>query len=154
MKEIGAEKTFDGEIYDMYWDFDDNSLRNSKTTLRIRKEGSKPLLTFKKPVSQERAKIREECELEISNYKKMQSILESLGFKPWLVIRKNRVSYKLDDVHFDIDHFLDKYSYIPDYLEIESEDVKTVYKYVDLLGFDRKDCKSWTFVETAQHYSD
>ena len=150
---MGAKKIFDGKIYAIYYDFVDNSLGNERATFRLRKEGERSVLTFKTHVENGEAKVRDEIEVAVGNFLKMRSILEALGFRPWLEMKKHRVTYELQGIHFEFDKYHDRYEYIPEFLEIEGRDIETVYEYAETLGFRKEDCKPWDALELARHYA-
>ena len=149
---LGAEKVFDGLIHGYFYDSPDSRVRRNKDTFRLRMVGDKSFITLKKFVSDEGAKIRREYEVEVSDFDSAKSIIEGLGFSAWMEMRKRRTSYVLGDVHFELDKHIDQYSFVPEFLEIESKDVGTLYKYVGLLGYGKEDCRPWTIVEVARHY--
>jgi adenylate cyclase class 2 len=153
LKALGAKKAFDGEISGVFYDYGDGSIRRAKDTMRLRKVGAKAFITYKKYVENARAKIRREYETEVSDYENARSILESLGLREWMSMRKRRTTYELPGVHFELDRHIDQYSYVPEFLEIEAKDVETLYQYVAALGYRKSDCKPWTIVEIAEHYS-
>jgi adenylate cyclase, class 2 len=150
---LGAKKVFDGEIHALYYDDAFGSVGSRKATLRLRKEGGKAVLTCKNHVGDRGAKVREEMEVRVSNFDTARSILESLGFSVWLEMKKHRTSYKVHEAHFELDKYSGEYGYIPEFLEIEGPDVKTVHALALLLGFTRKDCKPWDAVRLAKHYA-
>ena len=150
---LGAKKIFNGEIDALFFDFKDKSLRKIGNTLRLRKEGNKTILTFKKPIEKKRAKIKEELEIEVSGFDTMKIILESLGFCVWKRMKKHRTSYELKRVHFEFDTYKEKYKFIPEFLEIEAKDIETIYGFVRLLGFKNEDCKPWSSQDLIKYYS-
>lgn len=150
---LGAKKTFEGEITAILLDFDGDTIKKAKDVLRLRKIGKKSYLTFKKYVKSRKAKIRKEFEVEVSDFGETKSILECLRLSPKLSMRKRRISYELDGLHFEIDRYYDEFGFVPEFLEIESNNLKKLYKYVALLGFKKSDCKPWTIMELAEHYS-
>ncbi len=153
LRTLGAAKTFDDEIHALYYDAPDHSIRSSRGTLRLRREGSAAVLAFKRHVENRDAKVREEKEVVVSDFDAMRWILDSAGFTVWLEMRKMRTTYEIDGLHFEFDRYLDAYGYIPEFLEIEGPDVGTVYRYAELLGFTKKDCKPWDAVQVAEYYS-
>lgn len=149
---LGARKVFDGEMYAVYLDHADDELRQKGDLLRLRKEGDACVMTFKKFVTDETAKIRKEYEVNISDLDSMRHILAQLGFKEWLIVRKHRTSYEIDGVHFEFDKHMDDHAFIPEFLEIEAADLESIYRSVEMLGFKRDDCRPWTFLDVADHY--
>src|SRR4029079_5492190 len=68
---------------DCLFDTDDERLRRQRSTLRVRSEGGKALLTFKGPAIPAAIKIREEYETVVSDGAVLQTILEELGLHVW-----------------------------------------------------------------------
>ncbi|NQU99044.1 class IV adenylate cyclase [Candidatus Woesearchaeota archaeon] len=149
---LGAKKVFDDKVDSMLFDFEDDPIHKSKGLFRLRKSGSKSTLTLKKHVKSEKAKVRDEYEVEVSDFEKMKQILKLLGFHCWQGFEKHRTSYVIDKVHFELDKLTGEYSYIPEFLEIEGPDVETIYKYVELLGFKKEDCKKWGGPKLIKYY--
>lgn len=150
----GAEKIFDGRIDAIYFDFAENSMHKVGGTLRLRREGDRTVLTFKKDVKDGSAKVREEEEVEVSDFLIMRSVLEATGLSPWLEMSKHRTTWQLGAAHFEFDKYHDAYEFIPEFLEIESTDVETVYRNAEMLGFSRQDCRPWDVLEVAAYYSE
>jgi len=148
---MGAKKVFDGEVHASFFDFQDRSIRNNKKTMRLRKVGDKAFLTFKVPVHHKDVHIREEFETEVASFNETKKILEEIGLSKWLDMKKHRVSYVIDDVRFEFDKHLDQYDFVPEFLEIEAKNIETIYKYVELLGFKKEDCKPWTILDIVKN---
>ncbi|MBI5066170.1 CYTH domain-containing protein [Candidatus Woesearchaeota archaeon] len=149
---LGAKKVFEGELNAVMFDFEDEKIKNARDLLRLRKDGKKVILTYKKFVNVSDVKDFKEIEVEVSDFSKMKEILEELGLAVVESTRKTRISYQLEGVHFDFDKYLDENIAIPEFLEIEAEDNIVLHKYVNLLGFERKDCKPLTFFEVREYY--
>ena len=149
---LGAKKVFDDEVTTTIYDFPNKSIKTAKDLIRLRKLGKRSFLTFKKFIEHSQLKVRQEFEVEVSDFNTMHTILLSLGLWPEYQIKKHRTSYHLNDVHFDIDKHVDEYGFIPEFLEIEATDVKTVKKYVTSLGYTRSQCKAWGFSEVINYY--
>lgn len=148
---MGAKKVFEGDIHAIFFDFADQSIRKNKRTIRLRREGEKNVLTFKEPVPHNNLKIRQEYETEVEDFNMTKKILENIGLFEWLSLKKRRTSYKLTDARFEFDKHHDQYDFVPEFLEIESKDIRTVYKYVKLLGFKKEDCKPWTILDIVKN---
>ncbi|MBU0472294.1 MAG: class IV adenylate cyclase [Nanoarchaeota archaeon] len=147
---LGAKKTFEGLIHGFYFDDDVKSVRKAKNTLRLRTEGDKVMLAFKKYVKKDEVKVRDEFQVEVSNFESMKLILEMLGFHAFKEFKKKRVSYAIGSVNFEFD-VLQNYD-VPEFLEIEAEDSETVFRYAELLGFSKSDCKCWDGKDLIRHY--
>ena len=88
---------------DALLDTEDEMLRRQRSTLRVRSEGGKSLLTFKGPVLPGVIKIREEHETVVADGAALLSILESLGLHVWFRYEKYREEFSADDIVFAID---------------------------------------------------
>lgn len=155
---LGAEKYFEGEIHAVSFDFPDKSIKSSKRTLRLRTKGDKAYLTLKNPIDNPDIKIREELELEVSDFATMKKILESLNLKQWRDVKKTRISYKLKDTLFEFDKYHEDFDFIPEFMEIEvmakdgKEAIKKIYECAEMLGIKKEQCLPWTLNELAKHY--
>jgi adenylate cyclase, class 2 len=155
LKQIGAKLVFSGIVHAIFFDFKDKRLKKEKVGLRLRTVGKNAFLTVKtRPKnlrSQNNLKIRDEIEIKIPNFDQAKKLLESLGLKVWLEMKKHRTSYNLKGTRFEFDKHMDQYSHIPEFLEIEAKDAKTVYRYAKLLDFEKSDCKPWTVADIEKH---
>jgi len=151
--ELGAKKVFDDIIDALIIDFEDNKISNNKSLLRLRKEGNLNVLTFKSDCKDyETIRSSNELEVTFSEFETMKLIFEKLGFKISDKLKKHRISYKLGNVKFEFDNYLDEYDYVPEFLEIESNNEKDVYKHVELLGFSKEDCSSYNGLQVIKYY--
>lgn len=150
--EMGAKKVFDDEICSIMLDDDKDNIKKRKETLRIRTEGKKNVLTFKTHIKNKDAKVKEETELEFSDFENMKKIFERLGYTQKVRHRKDRISYKIDNVKFEFDKYKDELDHIPRFLEIEGPDIDTIYTWADKLGFKKEDCKKWSIFGVQRYY--
>jgi len=150
---LGAKKTFDGNIQTMFLDYKDSAINRQGNLLRLRKNTQKTELTYKKVTHTQTVKIAEECSVEVSDLETMLIILGNLGLNVTGNMEKHRLSYKLEKVQFDIDLYVGDYAFIPEFLEIEAESINQIHKYAQLLGYGPKDCLPWSTEELIQHYS-
>jgi len=88
---------------DLLFDTDDERLRRQRSTLRVRSEGGKALLTFKGPAIPAAIKIREEHETVVADAATLQTILEELGLHVWFRYEKYREEFNADDAVIAID---------------------------------------------------
>lgn len=88
---------------DALLDTEDEMLRLQRSTLRVRSEGGKSLLTFKGPVLPGLIKIREEHETVVADGTALLAILESLGLHTWFRYEKYREEFEADDVVMALD---------------------------------------------------
>jgi adenylate cyclase class 2 len=88
---------------DCLFDTDDEKLRRQRSTLRVRSESGKALLTFKGPAIPAAIKIREEYETVVSDGAVLQTILEQLGLHVWFRYEKYREEFTSDDAVIAVD---------------------------------------------------
>ncbi len=88
---------------DCLFDTEDERLRRQRSTLRVRSEGGKALLTYKGPVIPAAIKIREEYETVVADGAALQIILEELGMHVWFRYEKYREEFLSDDVVIAVD---------------------------------------------------
>jgi len=150
---MGARKTHEREVHAKYYDFPDKRIKKRGDILRLRKMGEKVELVYKVHISEKEAKIMKEHEVTVSDFDTVDKIFGLLGFEVWHEHRKTRTTYELNGAHFEIDEYKDKHSYIPVFLEIETEDMQTLENSVKRLGYEMKDCTPWTVVDLMKHYS-
>ena len=152
LRMLGAKKVFDGTVEAVYYDFPDGYLEKQNKTLRLRKKEdlfeTQIEFTSKTPVSRKKAKIMTEYEVCVDDYDAMKNVLESIGLQECKSLTKQRVSYAIGHVHFEIDTLPD----IPTFMEIEAPDIKTLEKQVAALGFKMKDAKPWSGKDVLEHY--
>lgn len=148
LESLGAEKTFDGDVFTVKFDFPDGKLHKESSYIRLRKQGDIAFMTFKKLLGQEDAKVADEFEVAIENFGETRKILEALGLKEIKSWAKHRISYELDEVHID----LDSQEETPDFMEIESPYIDDINDLVEELEIPRNKVKTWTGSELIEHY--
>lgn len=151
--ELGATKEFEGELQTLYFDSPTNALPKHHETLRLRQVGEKAVLTLKKKLPKSDVKQREEFEVEVGGFLTMYAILKELGYEISSKTKKRRVSFHLNNIHFDFDKYLDDLEHIPELLEIEAPDEDMVWDYVAKIGYEKKDCKDWAAGKLFKKYS-
>lgn len=153
LSSLGAKKIFDDEIHALYYDTADRSIKRQRGTFRLRREGRISVLTFKAHIDNSAAKVREETEVKVSDFDAMRSILKSIGFSPWLEMKKHRTTYALPGIHFEFDRYTGEFGFIPEFLEIEGPGIEAIYESAASLGFSKKDCRPWDALQVAEYYS-
>ncbi len=88
---------------DALLDTDDEALRRQRSTLRVRSEGGKSILTFKGPPLPGLVKLRQEHETIVADGAALLTILESLGLHIWFRYEKYREEFEADDVVMAVD---------------------------------------------------
>ena len=123
--------------HNVLFDTKDERLEKNKLLLRLRKIKDKYILTFKHPPEQpldtSHYKIREEKEIEVSDYENVKSIFTGLGFKVFFIYEKYREIFDNGNVKIMLDH-----TPIGDYIEIEGN-VEEIDTTAAQLGFSKSD---------------
>jgi adenylate cyclase class 2 len=88
---------------DCLFDTDDEKLRRQRSTLRVRSESGKSLLTYKGPAIPSLIKIRDEYETVVADGAMLNRILEELGLHCWFRYEKYREEFTNDDVVIAVD---------------------------------------------------
>lgn len=154
LSKIGAKQHFKAEFLAVFYDDEQQSIRQKKAALRLRKEGNKTFLTFKLPISTDQAKIMDEREVEVEDAEKMRAILQGLGYIEIKTTRKIREEFEWKKVKIVLDEYLDDMAFIPLFLEIEAESLEEIYETVDVLGYQKEDCNTFNTYELANFYAD
>lgn len=152
LSQLQAKKSFDGEMLALFYDKEEENIQKKGDVLRLRKEGATTVLTYKKFVSEEGAKIMEEYETEIGDVDQMRTILNLLDLKVKKKTRKFRTQYDLGDTHVVIDDYQDELAAIPEFIEIEAPNMERLEEVVQLLGYTKEDYLSWNTYHLMQHY--
>lgn len=110
--------------------------------LRIREQNGRSVLCYKKIHREANPIYCDEYETEIESKDQMEKILFALGFEIQMVIDKERVSYHLDNFHFDFDSVKN----LGDLMEVEidskandSVSVDDIYSFVAKYNLTSKD---------------
>jgi len=97
---------------------------------RLRQKGEEHIYTIKNKRKEIRKKekvvAKDEHETPISNIESFAKVLEKYGMEKTREKKKHRISYKLENMEFDFDVYED----IPEFLEIEGPDGKTIQSWV------------------------
>ena len=152
LRKLGAKRVFEGEIFSENFDFPDRRISKFGNVLRLRhkREGREEYgeLTIKAGLSKKRAKVADETEFIVKDYGRTRKALLSLGLKPVVSVRKRRLSYALGEAHFEFDTI----SGIPTFLEVESDSIRKLKRYVRLAGLSLEKAKPWSFRDVLRHY--
>lgn len=82
------------------FDTPEGKLKSNKFLLRLRKKGNKNIVTFKRPAHESASnyKIREETEVEVSDFENMKRIFTGLGYEVVFIYEKVREEFQKGDV--------------------------------------------------------
>jgi len=111
---VAAERTV--EQTDMYYNAPDRDFGRTDEALRLRDEGGQIFLTYKGKKIDPGSKTRKEVEVEVADFKKMEDILLSLGFKETRRVHKAREIYVMQGAHI----CLDKVDGLGEFVEFET----------------------------------
>jgi adenylate cyclase class 2 len=123
LHELGAPCTSSYFEDNIIYDDERGSLRKSEKVLRLRK-GDRTTLTLKIPAppqelvdsGESRYKVREEYEIEISDFETAEKIVTELGFRKSFRYQKNREVFTVGPTSVLLDH-----TPIGEYIEIEGD---------------------------------
>lgn len=131
-------------------DFISKFHNNSKKWIRVRQTGNKATIAIKHILADNGTDLQQmlETELEVSNVKEANSLLEALGYVYKSYQEKERITYFFDGYELDID----TWPGIPSYVEIEGKSEADLEKIINKLGYSMKDTVSCTADEIYIKY--
>jgi adenylate cyclase, class 2 len=101
--ELTAPRVFERNVR---YDRADKQLYTRRAVLRLRQD-TRVRLTYKEDPPEPQAsgvgKTRTEIELEVADFDAMQTILDKLGYQPYMVYEKYRTTYELDEAEITLD---------------------------------------------------
>lgn len=148
LESLGAVKVFDGPIESVLFDYADSWLWKKKRACRLRKMGDKVQFVLKENKSYEDVKHNVEYEVEVSDFDTMKEVILRMGLAQKYASKKHRVSYQLEDAHYEFDTI----DGIPTYLELEVHIHADLEKYLGLLGYTMKDTVDFGERRVREHY--
>jgi adenylate cyclase class 2 len=113
---------------DIYFSSPIRDFRETDEALRIRYSGENSILTYKGPKLDKISKSREEFEAFVSG--EIEEILQKLGYKKILNVRKKRKVYLYKDYTVSIDDVEDLGEYIE--IELKSENLQDIKRIENL----------------------
>lgn len=134
-------------IFDSYIDAEFFMSQNQKK-LRLRKTKYWNYMTMKEKIQKDWYKINQEHELEFGDYETFEKILILSWFQKFWISKKQRISYKLWNIVFDFDSIKD----IPDFVEVESDNIADVEKWVEILGYNMSQTNTFWEKELKEFY--
>lgn len=134
------------------FDFPDRRLLDKKGYARVRevqdllRNETHFYMTTKKMLSQDKFKVMEEHEVEVSDGAVAMDIFKSLGLELVESIKKSRESYSYKNTLIEID--INDPSFCPfPYIEIETAREDELKEVIELLGYTMEDTTSKTIYE-------
>lgn len=158
LEKMWGEKTFHGFIHDVYYDFPWETwdkMELNKRLFRIRKKWETHLYTIKRKRNkkvdwwEKNVKIADEWESEITDVESFTKVLEKYWMKQTREKKKHRISYKFENIEFDIDD----YDWIPTLMEIEAPSKEDILKYIKLLWLDNHTQKKFGSRKLYEYYN-
>lgn len=155
LRNLGAKEVFERLFRRKIYDYPDWRLNGAGAWLRIRDEGDKVTMTYKRRlgfVLDKTGKINdegmEEVEVEVSDFENTCLIFEKIGFVCKRYVENRRERWAIGDVTFD----LDTYPLIPTYLEIETSSWNKIDEAIKLVGLDPKEKKIFSGKQVYMNY--
>ena len=143
LDEIGAVKVKDTFYKHTAFDYPDYRLDKDNSWIRLRDDGEKTTLTYKKRLgvtSQDGStndEGMEEIEIVVDGYENTKHFLTAIGLIEKHEAEKKRTRWKKGTTFFDID----TWPGIPTLLEIEATRWRDIEEATTLLGFKKEDWK-------------
>lgn len=104
LAKIGAELVSEQEMEDLYFRHPSRDFGETDEALRLRKTGTSSELTYKGPrMRMEHTKAREEVTMPATDPLATQRIIERLGFREFMTVRKTRRNYRYDKIRVAVD---------------------------------------------------
>lgn len=133
LKKVGAKQilkpTLMCEVY-----LDSPAQERVYSSFRLRDEGKRIFLTLKLKKEDKKFQIRDEFEVEVSDFDTTKKILELAGFKIFRQREKLREEYRLGKIKIEID----EYPKMKPYTEIEAPSKDELERFLKKLEFPIK----------------
>jgi len=146
---LGATKEFDRVYRRKVYDYPDLRLNAESAWIRVRDEGDKVTMGFKKRIEPgigENDAGMHEIEMSVSSFDTGWQFLEAIGLQQKFYEENRRIRYVLDDLEFDIDFW----PLLPPYLEIEAPSWQRIDDAIAILGLnanEKKICSTFQIYE-------
>lgn len=128
------------------YDTPDDALTRAHRVLRLRQD-QRAIMTYKGPAEPgQPVSVRQEIEIEVSNFTSAAHLLEALGYQVMIMYEKQRTSYDLLNVRVTLDELP-----FGDFVEIEGPDAESIQaaaKVVDL-DWNARSVESYLSLFTA-----
>lgn len=131
LKRLNAKKVSD-EILEE-WIYKDPRWLPFKGRIRIRKEGSKTLLSYKE-TTKKTSEGNLEIEFHVDNHDAAKAFVDKLNIPLVRHQQKRRIHYELDSIAIDIDFW----PLIPPMIEIEGETLEKIKAVAEKLGLKQE----------------
>ncbi|MCX6582793.1 MAG: class IV adenylate cyclase [Candidatus Aminicenantes bacterium] len=121
------------------FDTPEGMLKTRKCLLRLRKKGNTNTVTFKRPLEKPFSrddiayKIKQETEVEVSDFEGMENIFSGLGYEVFFIYEKYREEFQKGDVKVMLDE-----TPMGTFIEIEGPD-EAINRTAHELGYNKND---------------
>ena len=138
LKKIGAQKVFDRLYRRRIFDYPDLRLDQSGAWIRLRDEGDKITLAFKRRIGRksddgsQNDQTMEEIEIEVGDFDETAKLLLGIGLKEKYYQESRRIRYFLEGDTLDIDFWPG----LSPYLEIEASGWEKIDEIIKKLGLN------------------
>ena len=139
---LGAVKKFDTVFRRKVFEFPGWLLNKQGAWLRVRDEGDKVTLGYKRRMGKGEGGIKgdvgmEEIEVEVSDFEKTAQIFYKLGMEDKFYEENRRIEYEIDGVKVDIDFW----PLLKPYVELEGKNWEEVYSLAAKLELKKDEAK-------------
>lgn len=138
------------------WIYDtaNNVLKDYGRVLRLRKEGIENWLVSKGETTYiDGVKTSNEYSVKVDNLEETHQLLLNIGFFVKLEINKYRTTIKLEEgVELVIDEYIDDYSFIPPFIEIEAPSKEKLIYWAEFFGYTEENFCSFDFYQLTEYY--
>lgn len=152
LAEIGAERIGDFSYRVTNFDFPGWPLKKDRAWVRLRTDGAKSTLAYKRHIgiadAQGNDDGMEEIEFEVSSFTETDTFLRKIGMVEKYTQDKRRTTWKRGDITYDID----TWPRIPTFLEVEGPTWEKVDAAVRELGYDPAQKKVGSVNGVYTHY--
>lgn len=130
------ERTFEKNIV---FDTPEGKLKDRKCLLRLRKKGDTNTVTFKRPLEKPFSrddtayKIKQETEVDVSDFESMENIFTGLGYEVFFIYEKYREEFQKGDIKVMLDEMP-----IGNFIEIEGPE-EAIDRTAHALGYSKND---------------
>lgn len=137
LKSIGAKFEFSRIYRRLNFEYPDWRLNKDNSWIRLRDEGDKITLAFKKRIGPKQGPNgndlgMQEIEIVVDDFDKTRDIFLAAGLIIKYDVENKRERWTLNNIQFD----MDEYPLLPPYIEIEASSWEKVEEGIALLGLD------------------
>lgn len=123
LAEMGGQRLSTVLQLDEYFNHPQRNFAETDEAVRIRQTDGTSCITYKGPLIDRETKTRREIEIGLlgsSAGSDMRMMLESLGFRPVMFVRKSRDAWKLEYCDRDIEVAIDQVDGLGQFVELET----------------------------------